>query len=66
MYSDAAPSRFPELPDDAVIALNDFLEQLYTDFQNHYFSQMHRHDADRIDSDRYNNQLALPLRDPPF
>jgi hypothetical protein len=65
MHSDADPFRFPELPDDAVIALNDFLEQLYTDFQNHYFAQMHRHDADRDEPHRYNDQLSLPLH-PPF
>jgi len=66
MHSDADPFRFPELSDDAVIALNDFLEQLSTDFQNHYFAQMHRHDAYRAESGRYNGQLSLPLRDPPF
>src|SRR3990172_7888190 len=33
---------FPDLPDEAVIALNHFLEELYTSFQNHYFAQMPR------------------------
>ena len=32
---------FPDLPDEAVIAVNDFIEELYTRFQNHYFAQMH-------------------------
>jgi Ulp1 family protease len=55
---------FPELPDEAVVALNQFLEAFYTDFQNHYFAQMHRwyHTIDQ----RHPDQLPLPLNDPPF
>jgi hypothetical protein len=56
---------FPELPDEAVIALNDFLEQLYTAFQNRYFDQMHRYYHDRL-PDRHDDQISLPLDDPPF
>ncbi len=55
---------FPDLPDEAVIALNDFLEELYTHFQNHYFAQMHRYYHDRPLPDR--DQMPLPLDDPPF
>jgi len=66
MHIDADPFQFPELSDDAVIGVNDFLEQLYTHFQNHYFAQMHRHYADLPAPDRYNDQLPLPLHDPPF
>jgi hypothetical protein len=36
------PFVFPELPDEAVVALNDFLEDFHTAFQNHYFVQLHR------------------------
>ena len=49
---------FPELSDEAVVALEHFLEDFYTAFQNHYFAQMHcwyhgqQHDDD---------QLPLPL-----
>jgi hypothetical protein len=57
---------FPELPDEAVIAINDFIEAFYTRFQNHYFAQMHRYDQTRPDADRYCCQIALPLGDPPF
>jgi hypothetical protein len=32
----------PELPDGVVVAVNDFLEDFYTAFQNHYFLQLHR------------------------
>jgi hypothetical protein len=53
---------FPELPDEAVIALYEFIEAFYNDFQNHYFAQMHRrYQAQRPDDD----QMPLPL-DPSF
>lgn len=57
---------FPELSDEAVIAVNHFLEEFYTHFQNHYFGQMHRYYADQREQNRYNDQLPLPLNDPPF
>ncbi len=57
---------FPELPDEAIIAINDFLEEFYIRFQEHYFAQMHRyyHDQPRPDPDL--EQMTLPLTDPPF
>ena len=42
MHDDSDPFVFPELPDEAVVALNRFLEDFYTAFQNHYFAQIHR------------------------
>lgn len=63
---DADPFTFPELPDDAAIAINDFLEEFYTRFQNHYYTQMQRYDQLRPDLDRCNGQMPLPLGDPPF
>lgn len=57
---------FPELPDAAVIAVNDFIEELYHRFQNHYFVQIRRYYADRRNPDDSNDQNALPLDDPPF
>lgn len=57
---------FPDLSDEAVIAVNDFLEQFYTHFQNHYFDQMHRYYADLRDPDRCTDHMPLPLNDPPF
>jgi hypothetical protein len=58
---------FPEISDEAVIALDQFLEEFYTRFQNHYFAQMHRYHADLPDPPRSLNQLPLPLADPsPF
>ena len=63
-----APDRFafPDLSDEAAIAINHFLEEFYTHFQNHYFSQMHRYYADLRDPDRFADQMSLPLDDPPF
>jgi len=57
---------FPELPDEAVLALNNFLEQFFTQFQNHYFAQMHQYYADLPDPDRYTDPTSRPLDDPPF
>jgi len=42
MNHDIEPFVFPELPDEAVVAINDFIEDFYTAFQNHYFVQLHR------------------------
>jgi hypothetical protein len=53
---------FPELPDEAVVALNRFLEDLHTAFQNRYFAQIHRWYHDQRPDDA---QLPLPL-DPSF
>ncbi|MDN5865719.1 MAG: hypothetical protein L0I62_11005 [Gammaproteobacteria bacterium] len=66
MYNDTDLFAFPELPDEAVVALNQFIESFYTHFQNHYFAQIHRcyHEIDQ--RQQYNNQLPLPLDDPPF
>jgi hypothetical protein len=38
---------FPELPDEAVVAINDFLEDFYTAFQNHYCGQLLRCNHDQ-------------------
>lgn len=57
---------FPELPDEAVVALDQFLEAFYSHFQNHYFAQMHRWYHELHQPQRYNDQMPLPLDDPPF
>lgn len=54
------PFDFPDLPDEAVIAINDFIEEFYRRFQSHYFGQTHRWDCQRP-----REQMPL-LRDPPF
>ena len=40
---------FPDITDEAVIAVNDFLETFHTHFQHHYFAQMHRYYPDLPD-----------------
>ena len=60
------PFALPEISDEAVIAINDLLEQFYTHFQNHYFAQMHRYYADSHEPARCTDQMPLPLDDPPF
>jgi hypothetical protein len=66
MDEDPDPLVFPDMPDEAVVAINQFLEAFYTHFQNHYFAQMHRwyHKLDR--RQHYDDQIPLPLDDPPF
>ena len=66
MHDDNAPLAFPELPDEAVIALDQFLEACYTHFQNHYFAQMHRYYHALDQRQRYNDPMPLPLDHPPF
>lgn len=66
MHEETDLFAFPELPDEAVIALDQFLDAFYAHFQNYYFAQMHRwyHAIDQRHHD--NDQLPLPLDDPPF
>jgi hypothetical protein len=42
MDQDTDPFVFPDMPDEAVVAIDQFLEAFYNHFQNHYFAQMHR------------------------
>lgn len=64
MHDDTERFVFPELPDEAVVTLNEFIETFYNDFQNHYFAQLHRwyQAADQ----RHSSQLPLPLDHLPF
>jgi hypothetical protein len=56
---------FPELSDEAVVAVERFLEDFYIAFQNHYFAQMHRWYYELAQHQRDDDQLPLPL-DPSF
>jgi hypothetical protein len=60
------PFHFPELTDEAIIAINNFLEEFYIRFQEHYSDQMHRYYHDRPHPDPDLGQMTLPLSDPPF
>jgi hypothetical protein len=67
MDADTDPFVFPDMPDEAVIAIDQFLEAFYRRFQNHYFAQMHRwyHALDQ--PERYRDPMpSRPLPDPPF
>ena len=66
MHDDPDLLAFPDLPDEAVAALSDLLDEFYVRFQDRYFAQLHRHYHDQPQPDRYNDQIALPLDDPPF
>lgn len=66
MRNDPDQLNFPQLPDQAVAALSDLLDVFYVRFQDHYFAQLHRYYHDWPEPDQYNDQIALPLDDPPF
>lgn len=58
---------FPDMPDEAVVAIDQFLEAFYHHFQNHYFAQMHRWYRAVEQRDHHNNPIPpRPLPDPPF
>lgn len=64
MTKSIEPFDFPQLPDEAVIAINDFLEEFYRCFQNHYFGQMHRYEQAVRASNP--SRDPGPESDPPF
>ena len=66
MHDDTDRFAFPQLPDQAVIALDQFLEAFYYHFQNHYFAQMHQYYHGLHERQHYNDPMPSPLDDPPF
>ncbi|WP_287998548.1 hypothetical protein [Acidiphilium sp.] len=67
MNDDTDVFAFPELPDEAVAALNQFLEAFYNHFQNHYFAQMDRYYHAIDERQQYHDPMpAPPRKDPPF
>jgi hypothetical protein len=67
MDQDTDPFVFPDMPDEAVAAIHEFLEEFYLRFQNHYFAQMHRwyHEPDELEV-RHDPTPSPPIADPPF
>jgi hypothetical protein len=61
MRNDVDRFVFPELPDEAVVALEYLLEDFYTAFQNHYFAQIHRWYRELQQPQPADEQLSLPL-----
>jgi len=60
---------FPELPDEAAAALDEFLEDLYNSFQQRYGIQLYRYYRaidERAARHRPVPTPLPPLRDPPF
>jgi hypothetical protein len=59
---------FPELPDEAAAALDQFLEDLYCQFQERYGIQLYRYyrALDERAARRRPLSTQLPLQDPPF
>lgn len=43
MSTDTDPLNWPELPDEAAVALHDLLLRFMTEFESRYFGQIHRH-----------------------
>ena len=63
------PFAFPELPDEAVAALDRFLEDLYNSFQQRYGIRLYRYYRaldERAARHAPTPSLSPPLRDPPF
>ena len=69
MTDETDPFVFPDMPDEAVVAVDQFLEAFYHRFQNHYGLQLYRwyHALDERQA-RYNPTPSRPppLADPPF
>lgn len=66
MYDPPDPFDFPDLPDEAIVAIDDFLTEFQIRFQSHYFAQMHRYYHDQREDNPGYPQMTLPLSDPPF
>ena len=69
MCDEPNPFVFPELPDEAAVALDHFLEYLYNSFQQRYGIQLYRYYRaieERAAHHRPIPSVSPPLRDPPF
>lgn len=67
MNEDTDRFAFPDMPDEAVVAIDQFLEAFYHRFQNHYFAQLHRWYHPLEQREHYNDPMpSRPLPDPPF
>ena len=55
----------PELSDEAVAALHDFLLDVLTRFENQYFAQINRHHQD-LEAEYCEPRIPPPLENPPF
>jgi hypothetical protein len=69
MGPDSDPFVFPDMPDEAVAAIHEFLEELYLRFQNHYYAQMHHWYHEPDEPEPHHDPMPSPSpppNDPPF
>ena len=64
--NDSPPRYSALISAEAVVAIDSFLEEFCTHFQNRRLAQIHRYYHDRPDIDSNPLQRTLPLPDPPF
>jgi hypothetical protein len=69
MADHSDPLIFPDLPDEAAAALDQFLEDFYHQFQQRYGTQLYRWYRGLDERDARRHRLSpppLPYQDPPF
>ena len=69
MTEDTDPFAFPDMPDEAVVAIDQFLEAFNHRFQHHYGLQLYRWYHAVAEREAYTDPTHSrppPLNDPPF
>ena len=56
----------PDLSDEAVVEILDFLQVFTADFENRYFGQIHRYYDDRSQRNIVQTDAVINNDDPPF
>jgi hypothetical protein len=56
----------PQLSDEAVVEILDFLQVFTTDFENRYFGQIHRYYEDRSRHNIVQDNPCVNIDGPPF
>ena len=56
----------PQLSDEAVVEILDFLQVFTTDFENRYFGQIHRYYEDRSRHNIVQDNHYVTTGNPPF
>jgi hypothetical protein len=56
----------PQLSDEAVVEILDFLQVFTTDFENRYSGQIHRYYEDRSQHNIVQDNTYVNINDPPF
>ncbi len=66
MFDESILLTLPDLPDEAVMALNDLLERVTACFHDRYYTQLRRAYYDQPTPTCHADQQLLPLDDLPF